>query len=61
MGNAMLLSSAYGWFVGLLIVMIVVTALFAFILWIALETDKRKTSSMILPRRGKRLQGEKPS
>lgn len=41
MGNAMLLSSAYGWFVGLLIVMIVVTALFAFILWIALKPIKK--------------------
>lgn len=37
----MLLSSAYGWFVGLLIVMIVVTALFAFILWIALKPIKK--------------------
>ena len=41
MGLAMLLSSAYGWFVGLLIVMIVVTALFAFILWIALKPIKK--------------------
>ena len=37
MGNALLLSPAYGWFIGLLVVMIVVTGLFALILFIALK------------------------
>ena len=41
MGNALLLSPAYGWFIGLLVVMIVVTALFALILFIALRPVKK--------------------
>lgn len=41
MGNALLLSPAYGWFIGLLVVMIVVTALFALILFIALRPIKK--------------------
>ena len=41
MVKALMLSSAYGWFVGLLVVMIVVTALFGFILWIALRPIKK--------------------
>lgn len=42
MGNALLLSPAYGWFIGLLVVMIVVTALFALILFIALRPVKKE-------------------
>ena len=37
----MLLSAAYGWFAGLLIIMVVVTALFALILFIALKPIKK--------------------
>lgn len=42
MENALLLSPAYGWFIGLLVVMIVVTALFALILFIALKPIKKE-------------------
>lgn len=41
MSNALLLSPAYGWFIGLLVVMIVVTGLFALILFIALRPVKK--------------------
>ncbi len=41
MEKALLLSAAYGWFAGLLIIMVVVTALFALILFIALKPIKK--------------------
>lgn len=41
MEKALLLSSAYGWFAGLLTVMVIVTALFALILVIALKPIKK--------------------
>ncbi|MDE6442593.1 MAG: hypothetical protein K2L12_07590 [Clostridia bacterium] len=44
MVNALLLSPAYGWFIGLLVVMIVVTGLFALILYIALRPINKDVS-----------------
>lgn len=41
MEKAILVSAAYGWFAGLLTVMVIVTALFAFILVIALKPVKK--------------------
>lgn len=41
MEKALLLSAAYGWFAGLLTVMVIVTALFALILVIALKPVKK--------------------
>lgn len=41
MKQAILISSAYGWFAGLLTVMVIVTALFALILVIALKPIKK--------------------
>ena len=41
MEKALLLSPAYGWFAGLLVIMIVVTALFGLILFIALRPIKK--------------------
>lgn len=45
MEKLILLSAAYGWFAGLLIIMIVVTALFGLILFIALKPIKKDSLS----------------
>ena len=41
MVKSLLMSAAYGWFAGLLVIMIVVTALFGFIMFIALRPIKK--------------------
>lgn len=40
MGNVMLISTAYGWFIGLLVMMLVLTVLFIFIALVALKPYK---------------------